>query len=270
MNRTTTRSYLFVSLRRFAALAWVAVAVQAAAVQAVTIPYGNFFGATVDYLGVEEIVDPGNGLFGAPTIAGDALDFNPQGFSASANGGSTRINDSNLRFGVMAKTGNGISGLYLSEAGDVTLTGQGFGLAAVTTTIFVEITEVNGNTPVSINVGPPTGTSMAFTPSDGDYALGVDDVSLPGFYQSGWFGDAFIDFGPALAANGITGFVSKIFVSLDNTLTAASSANTSSFIQKKDADGLIITIETEEIPEPSSIVSALIALALGGFAIRRK
>jgi hypothetical protein len=59
-------------------------------------------------------------------------------------------------------------------------------------------------------------------------------------------------------------------VSIDNTLTATASAGASGFIQKKDADGLVITVDTDNIPEPASFVSALSAIALASGMIRRR
>jgi MYXO-CTERM domain-containing protein len=62
--------------------------------------------------------------------------------------------------------------------------------------------------------------------------------------------------------------VTKVNVSLDNTLSAASQQGTSAFIQKKDADGLIITVDI--VPEPSSAVVGLLAVAMGGGLVRRR
>ena len=57
----------------------------------------------------------------------------------------------------------------------------------------------------------------------------------------------------------------KVSVNLDNTLVALSEDGTTSFIAKKDADGLTITTN---IPEPSGGALALVAaLAMG---IRRR
>ena len=198
--------------------------------QAVTIPYGNFVGATVDYVGVEEIVDPGDGLFGAPTVAGDALDFNPQGFSASAQNGTSDINDSNLRFTIMAHQGKGISNVFLTEAGDTQLAGfGGDAFTSVRTNVFVDVLQVNGTTPVSVSLPP---LAMTFTPSAGDYQLSTDGGGGPA-YNTAWSGSLNIDLGPYLANAGVSGVATKVFVSLDNTLTAVSQNGTTSFIQRR-------------------------------------
>ncbi|MCA9236872.1 MAG: PEP-CTERM sorting domain-containing protein [Planctomycetales bacterium] len=246
-----------------AAIALIAVTVAGRAATAAPIQYGDFDGTTVMYLDVQEesSTDPGLGLFGAPTISGDALDFNPQAFAASSSGLDSDVTDSNLQFMIKAKPGQGIATVFFAEAGDTTLTGlAGEAETTVGTSVFVDIVEVDG-LPVSFSV--PAGT-MTFTPKD-DFLLSVD-----GSGTKVWNGSLFLDLGPFAAANGIKGAITKINVSLDNTLSAASVAGTSAFIQKKDADALVITVETETIvPEPATIVSALIGLGLLGVARRR-
>ncbi len=57
-------------------------------------------------------------------------------------------------------------------------------------------------------------------------------------------------------------------VSIDNRLSATSTPGASGFIQKKDADGLVIVVNV--VPEPASAAIALLAVALGGAVIRRR
>jgi hypothetical protein len=252
-----------------AALCLAAITNQASAAP---IVYGNFPAATVDYIGVQEesSTDPGNGFFGAPTIGGDTMDFNPQAFAANAPNtaiGSADITDSNLQFMIKAHPGKSIGAITFTEAGDTALTGfaPADAFTAVATTLIVEISEVNG-LPVSYNV-PLAG--LSFSPSGGTYQLSVDGAPLP-FYQTAWTGSIFLDLGPTIVAENITGAVTKVNVSIDNTLTATASAGASGFIQKKDADGLVITVDTDNIPEPASFVSALSAIALASGMIRRR
>ena len=113
----------------------------------------TFSAATVDYLDVEEQTllstsGLGDGLFGAPTIAGDSLDFDPIGFAASSTGGGpSDILDVQLKFMIQAKDGNVINSILLTEAGDTTLD-NGFSsdnaLTRVTANIFIDILEVDG------------------------------------------------------------------------------------------------------------------------------
>jgi hypothetical protein len=234
------------------------VFVAARTTDAAPIVYGSFPSVNVDYVGVQEesTTDPGLGLFGPPTVANDAMDFNPQAFAANATNGSSDITDSNLQFMIVAKPGKQINSVIFTEAGDTNLTGfSGDAFSSVTTSVFIEIAEING-VPTSINL--PV-ASLAFAPSGGTYQLSVDGAPNP-FYATPWNGSVIVD----LLQNGVT----KVNVSLDNSLSAASQQGTSAFIQKKDADGLIITVDI--VPEPSSAVVGLLAVALGGGLVRRR
>jgi hypothetical protein len=232
---------------------------------AAPLVYGNFSGATVDFIGVQEESstepgDPGPALFGSPNVAGDTMDFDPQGFAASSTGAASDITDSNLQFLVMAKNMNvGIGSLSFLEAGDATLAGlAGEARAGVTTTIFPEIRERNiGGVLTPVNINLPT-VSLGFNPQ-GEFLKSVDGAG--GFV---WDGSGLVD----LSAYGNP--VTKLFISLDNTLRAESTEGASAFIQKKDADALIITVTTGIIPEPSTAVIAMLAVALLGAIGRRR
>ncbi len=240
------------------------------AVHATPINRGAFVGTNVTYVDVTEssATDPGQvtagplgGLFGEPTVSGDALDFNPKNFSASASGAAGNdITDSNLQFAVHAKPGKGISSLGFSERGDATVAGlSNDAFASVSATIFVEVTELNG-IPTSIDL--PV-ISMAFTPSDGTYQLSVDGTGPSTTFA--FSGAAFIDIGPYIPF-GTT--ATKLYISLDNTLTASSQAGTSAFIQKKDFGGVSITVDTFNIPEPATVSIVLLALVMSGVTRR--
>lgn len=253
-SKLMVRSFLFVFAASLVASA-----------QAAPIVYGDYAGTTVDYLGVQEesATDPGSGFFGAPNVAGDVMDFDPQAFAATSSGPDSDITDSNLQFMIKAKPGNAITNVFFTEAGDTTLAGlAGEAVTSVSTSIFIDVVEVDG-APVGIS-GSLIGT-MIFTPKD-EYKLSTGDSG-----STEWTGTLNADLGPYLAANGITGNVTKVNVSLDNTLRAESVQGTSAFIQKKDADALIITVETMNIiPEPSTFISALIAVGVGVLVKRRK
>ncbi|MCA9258987.1 MAG: hypothetical protein KDA61_07295 [Planctomycetales bacterium] len=231
---------------------------------AAPIVHGDYIGATVDYLGVQEesATDPGATLFAAPTISGDSLDFNPTNFAATASGANGNdITDSNLQFDVMAHAGKGIQSLSITEAGDASLAGfSNDALASVTTNVFVDILELNGTTPVSINVQ----ADLAFSPSNGTYQLSV--VGGPTF-NTAWSGNVLLDLSSYLPNT--SDLVTKIHVSLDNTLTALSQDGTSAFIQKKDADASAISIDINTLPEPTSLLVALTGVA-AVFGLRRR
>lgn len=246
---------------------------------AASINYGNFTGATTIYTGVTEssATDPVP-LFGAPTVSGDSLDFNPVGFNASSSNGSPAdITDGQLTFFASAKPGLGLNGMDISERGDTTL--AGFGTDATFTSVSLhgnlDIYEVGG---VGIN---PIKIPIVFTsvgPSGGTYGLATDFGGGPGGTLA-WNGSALIDLTAAnpLVAAGYAAQnldpknpVTKVSLNFDNTLIAISQQGTSALIAKKDQ--IIITLHTPPgggIPEPSSIMLVLLSM-IGAAAARRR
>lgn len=236
-------------------------------VLAAPINYGSFMGTTVTYVDVTEDSNSGDTLplFGPPTVSGNSLDFNPVGFNATATGaGGNDITDGNLAFMVVAKPGNAIKMLSLSEAGDTTL--AGFGTDAT-------FTKVTGTGVLNINAVDGVGIgaiavpfSMTFTPSGGDYGLTTDFGGGPGGTIA-WSGGTSFNLNSILTANSIpfVGGATKISINLDNTLTALSQAGTFSLIAKKDFGGLSVTVD---VPEPTTVL--LGGLALAGLVVCRR
>ena len=226
---------------------------------ATPINHGDYEGDTVWYRTVTEDTNTGDAqpLFGAPTISGDSLDFNPIGFSASATGeNGVDQTDGQLFFMIESKDGSGLKSLELSEAGDVSLTGFGTAgtFAAVRSLISIDILETNLG-PVNVN----SQTTMNFTPSDGDFDQATDGGGGP-LFSSNWTGGALIEFGAILSDNGHAGEVAtKVNINLDNVLSAISEAGTVATIAKKDVDTSGLTIEVNIIPEPATAL-----LAVGG------
>ena len=267
MTRPHSRHPLFARVS-WGSLALVALLVAAPALAA-PINYGNFGGATVDYLQVtEDANSPGDNppLFGPPTVTGDSIDFDPVGFNAASAGGGADLTDGQLKFTVMAKPGKAINNVKFAEAGDVTLLGATFNdltFASVSTHLFVDITEVDG-TPISVVSVPIT---MPFSPSGGTYGLLSDGGGSP-LFTTAWTGSVSMDINSILTANGIpfrTG-ATKIDVNLDNTLAALSQLGTSALIAKKNANGVVITVN---VPEPSTCLLATLGLALAGLKRRK-
>jgi hypothetical protein len=232
-------------------------------------------------------------LFGAPTVTGDSIDFNPVGFDAGSADGGSDITDSNLVFMVVAKSGSRISELVFSEAGDTTLAGNvapgSMGTAsAVFATGVLDIQELDLTTdgvhnPVGINhISVPF--SLTFSPSGGTYFLGTDGGGGPIFHTP-WTGSATLDIDAILVANGYIlppgpvdpeGGATKISIDLDNTLVAVSQDGTSAVISKKDFGGITIRTNTRtepggdpEVPEPAAFVLAGLGL-IGLVAGQRK
>jgi len=243
-----------------AAISVVALFAYSLPAAAVPINYGDFVGATVNFLQVTEDsgTDP-TPLYGSPTVSADTLDFNPVSFNASASeAGGVDTTDGTLTLMMRSQAGNFIDKIEFDEAGDFTLTGlSGTAFAAVRANFFLDIQEVDGVGITPINIA----TAMTFTPSNGDFDLVADG---PGPLVNGiWSGLLMVDITQALIDNNIpfTNGATKVSVTFDNTLTALSEAGTSAFIAKKDVGGVGITV----IPEPASMgLLALGALAMMG------
>ena len=241
-----------------AALSMAAVVAFSTQASAAPINYGDFAGVTVMFTDVTEDsgTDP-TPLFGAPTVSGDSLDFNPVSFNSTSSGAAgTDITDGTLTMMLMSTPGNFIDEIEFDEAGDFTLTGlSGEAFASVTATFFLDITEVDGVAINPVNIS----TAMVFTPSNGDWSLSADG---PGPLVNGtWSGMVNVDITQALIDNNIPYVVgaTKVSVTFDNTLTTLSEAGTSAFIAKKDVGGIGITVT----PEPASLG----LLTLGALAI---
>ncbi len=222
--------------------------------------YGNFNGATVTF---ENVFDQ-FGLFGAPTDPGgltDTLDFTPNTFEAecpldpNCSGGILTIDDT-LTLTIQADTGSVIDDVVFSEAGDVSL--QSFvgatAAASVGATIFIDIFEIDGVAVNNINhQAQLVFSNDSFESFDEGYGIYI------------WTGGITIDLDQVIADAGASGQATRIQINLDNTLTAFAASGATSRIEKKDVDGLVITV----VPEPGTAL--LMGLGLAGLAsIRRR
>jgi hypothetical protein len=234
------------------------VATAATAASAAPIVYGNFSGTTVHYLGVTEaptgLLGPSaTPFFGAPTLAGDALAFNPANFGVSSSNGGIDFKDSTLTTTIRAKPGFNINAIEFAETGDYTL--AGFGTLATAATVnaalFLQIIELDG-----ISVNPiQIATNLSFSPSGGTYDL-VNDAGAGVI----WNGFVSVDLDAAIANAGRSGSATALLFSLNNTLVVTSEQGTVSFLKKKAANGVTITTI---VPEPASLGLLIGGLLLG-------
>jgi hypothetical protein len=248
MSRTTRRF----SLASAFALGLALVGIFSAASKAASINYGDFGPVPpgVSFLQVTESsgTDPVP-LYGPPTPFSVGLDFDPLAFVASTAGGGADITDGQLNFTVSAAQGLGISGLNLNERGDYTLVGVGTNATSVFAgaVILASVTQING-----VNVAPiPLPASNA--------SVGFNLVANPGIVQP-W------SLGTGLVVPAALGLVTKLDVSINNSLVAFSEPGSIAFIAKKD---FVIRVDTK-VPEPATMALAGLALCGLGFARRSR
>ena len=259
----------------FALTAELLLALSGSSALAAPINYGDFMGNTVIYQMVTEDSNSGDTppLFGAPTVSGNSIDFDPVGFGASTTGGGIDMTDGNLSFMVKAKPGNSLQNIQIAEFGDTTLSGFGTDttFSSVTMNGILNISEVDF---VGINSIAIPISITNFSPSGGMYGLGTDGGGGP-LFNAIWSGSTLIDLttgnptvAAAFAARGVvpTLGVTKISVNFDNTLTAISQVGTSALIAKKDTNGIIVTTN---VPEPASMAMVAVGLLFGMSCKRR-
>jgi hypothetical protein len=248
-----------------ALLATLTVAQAAKAV----VNYGNFVGPNVMYLNVTE--DPTKvpgptpvSLFGAPTLNGNTLDFNPAGFKAESSNGGFAFTDSLLTTTLMTTNANEyITQLWISEFGSYSLLGgtpAGTKAGVSIDSIQAKVTHIN-NVPVGgggiILPKTITYTNGGLAPST--TAFGGIQFSSTGGNLIGQPWSANVSFNLA-AVPGAT----KIDLVLDNALFATSEQGSFAFIDKKD-----FQIFNTVVPEPGTILLGL-AGGLGLVLMGRK
>ena len=256
MMRTTTNTHPFCACALTVAIAAFLFTPAFAA----PINYGDFAGSTVMYLDVTETANtPGDSepQYGAPSILGDKLDFDPAGFTATSTGGLPDLTDGQLNFTMMGVPGAAISTISLSEGGDYNLLGTG--------TAATQIHYGLGLT--SIVVLEVDGSPLASPVSLGAISTGgSDDLSLGADLLTPWSLDMLYDVNAALDAAKVDYIVgaTKLEIAIDNTLAAISEASSIAFIAKKDfmVDVTVTPFDPFNIPEPSTFV--LLGLALCG------
>lgn len=249
-------------MMRLLSLALALTSALAFAGQVQAAVYGDYMdpSGTVAYENVMDV----NGLYGAPSVSANSLDFTPTTFDAACSGGcptnpnpgQTQVTDT-LTLDILASQGMQITEVAITEGLDYQL--QAFGVGAfasvtVVANVFVDVFEVDQ---VSIN-SLSDSYQLTFNPSNSFFVDGPTGI------DGGLFNGALnIDIQSILAANGVMGNATGVRISFDNTLQAFHSGGGQSLIRKRDTDFVSLTIEAMEIvPEPGTAL-----LLMGGLAL---
>jgi hypothetical protein len=257
-------------------LAVAALAIATRSASAVPINYGDHMGTDVwfrmvtENSGTDPLLFPPNsnqGLFGAPFVSGNSMDFNPQNFFANSDFQAPPFDrtDGHLTFMIEAKPGQAINNINFAEGGGLGVSGFGTDSTFVDVSAigFIQVHDVDG---VGINV-QTIQMDMPFNfgvGGNGTWRLGTEG-SVNGFL---WTGSMLFDINQELANRGINFNLgaTKISVSLDNLLLAQSEPQSGAFIDKKNFE---LTVEVN-IPEPTTVFLGAIALMVGALSAGRR
>ncbi|QDS97780.1 PEP-CTERM sorting domain-containing protein [Adhaeretor mobilis] len=195
-------------------------------------------------------------LYGAPTVTGNLLDFDPTAFGVSSSGGASNLVDGQLNFTIDALPGAGLTAFSIVEGGDfsfsgVTPTPSTFVSASAGAT--VSITEVDGAALLS---PIPVFASDIFV---------TDYPTTGGAPSTGllpWSLVTFVDLASALPSGSLA---TKVEVAINNQLSTASTPGNQAAIAKKDFKIIPVgdLVPDEIVPEPSSLVLACLVGLVG-------
>jgi hypothetical protein len=245
------------------ALTLVLVLTASGLCSAATISYGNF--GPVDGIMFNDVEESSGTdpvpMYGAPDPFSVGLDFDPQSFVATSNGGNEDITDGQLNFTLMGNVNGGIVGIdmiRLFEAGDYSLTGVGTAATQALAGAIMRavVTQIDG-----VNVAP-----IDLMPVNA--SVGFNLVANPGVVQP-WQISLAMNVEAQLTSRGIPHRIgaTKIEVVIDNQLQSLSQIDSQAFIAKKE---FRIGIDRDFIPEPSTFALLGIALCGCGLFARRE
>jgi hypothetical protein len=207
-------------------------------VRAAGIPWTNANGSSPGFFSWENGSND-IGLFGDPVPVGNSLVFFPSNFFSSSNAGVIPpATHDKINVDIIADGNQNITQINIIEVGDYQINGTG------------PNTSVNASGTLVVTPLISNGASFQFAPLATNPVMPVVTGSGP------WTGNASVSY---TLQNG----VKKIHLTLDNILQARSDSNTSTFIEKKLTQGIIIEI----IPEPAT---ASLLLCAAGLLLRRR
>lgn len=225
--------------------------------------YGNYTDPTgsVSYLNVSDV----NGLFGAPSVSFDSLDFTPTTFQASCTQCTATTADT-LSLDIAAVSGKKLDQIEITEGLDYALQSfdpSGQATVSVTATLTIGVVELDG-APVS---GISSNVSVLFSPSGTVSIIGLG-INSPNNVILGTSG--LIDIDAIVSAAGRTGDATRLRIAFGNVLTASHDGSGGlALIRKRDADFVSLTVDAiARTPEPSTAI--LILGGLGALAAGRR
>lgn len=234
--------------RLFVAFAGVWLAAPALA----TTIYTDVITPLWSFTGIQEsssYLDP-EPLFDQPLGSGNQLVFFPPNFVAQSAGGGIDSTGSQLQLMITPNSPTDvIAAVNITEFGDTVLAGfLGTGATGTYASMagYLTVSETTGG-PITPVVIPWSGT---FTPTNT-----LTFPSNPG--TTLWSGTVSIDVASVVPN------ATKVTLSYDDDLFAASEATTSAKIQKKVVDGPAVIVEV--IPEPATL--ALLTIGLAGLGL---
>lgn len=231
--------------------AWVIASAALMAGPASAVPM-TVSGATVSFTFDDALV----GLFGAATVSGDSLFFNPTNFKAVSSSGAGFVPVSQtFNVVVTANAGYQIAGASLTERGDYYNINTNFaGFEGVAVGGQLRILDLDAPFTPAV-----TSSILATAPL-------TATTTLATFGTTNW--SAMASAAVPMGWGGTDGIASAVNVTIENILIASSlNAASAAFIEKKFAG---LEIVTTPVPEPQTYALFLVGLGLIGFMARRR